>query len=281
MKKIVPFNNVLEFSTDVCDITAISLEHKIVNEDDMISGEFYIFGEYKITDGQLDREKFNFELPFDIALGNNYDRGTLVIDIDDFRYEIVDRNKLKVNIDLYIDGEILEDDERSDDLPLEEVEDIVLDDYEREEIVDDMVVDNDDEVSVIDIEDSMEDIKDTGEDKDDVIESTIVEEKERVDLLTEMLQDDKENNEMDNNINIVNDNTNVNNNENDNSNIDIFDGVNEEDGYVTYRVYRVMEGDTIDKICEKYTTNKEELEKYNNIVDIKTGDKLIIPANDK
>ena len=107
MKKIIPFNNVLSFSTDVCEITAISLEHKVDIGDDAISGTFNISGEYKITDGQLEREKFSFELPFDIALGNNYDRSTLVVDIDDFRYEIVDRNKLKVNIDLYIDGEVI------------------------------------------------------------------------------------------------------------------------------------------------------------------------------
>ena len=68
MKKIVPFNNVLNFETDVCEITAISLEHKIDMEDDAISGVFYITGEYKIIDGQLEREKFNFELPFDIAI---------------------------------------------------------------------------------------------------------------------------------------------------------------------------------------------------------------------
>ena len=35
------------------------------------------------------------------------------------------------------------------------------------------------------------------------------------------------------------------------------------------------------KLIEKYNTSKEELEKYNNIIDINIGDKLIIPANDK
>ena len=37
MKKIVPFNNILEFNTDVCEITSISLEHKLDVSDDMIS----------------------------------------------------------------------------------------------------------------------------------------------------------------------------------------------------------------------------------------------------
>ncbi len=94
MKKIIPFNNVLTFNTDVKEITAISLEHKTEQKKDSISGVFYISGEYKITDGQLEKEKFNFELPFAIALGCNYNLDTLVVDIDDFRYELVDDNKL-------------------------------------------------------------------------------------------------------------------------------------------------------------------------------------------
>ena len=51
-------------------------------------------------------------------------------------------------------------------------------------------------------------------------------------------------------------------------------------GFVTYRVYIVKEEDTIDKIFETYKTNRECLEKYNNLDEIKAGDKLIIPSND-
>ena len=51
MKKIVPFNNILTFNTDVSEITAISLEHDIKLAPDSISGVFHISGEYKITDG--------------------------------------------------------------------------------------------------------------------------------------------------------------------------------------------------------------------------------------
>lgn len=250
MKKIIPFNNVLSFSTDVCEITAISLEHKVDIGDDSISGVFDISGEYKITDGQLEREKFSFELPFDIALGNNYDRSTLVVDIDDFRYELVDRNKLKVNIDLYIDGEII---------PMVMEED-------REDNVDDM------KEQLI--------INNHQEEDNEEITPVITNSKERIDLLEEMLDNDKETDmKEEKEIKITNENNN--NIENNNENIDIFNGINSDDGYVTYRVYRVMEGDTIDKIIEKYNTTKEELEKYNDLGDIKIGDKLIIPSNDK
>lgn len=240
MKKIVPFNNVLNFETDVCEITAISLEHKIDMEEDAISGVFYITGEYKIIDGQLEREKFNFELPFDIALGSTYDRSTLVVDIDDFRYEIVDRNKLKVNIDLYIDGEVVPD-----------------------RIVEEDRIDN-----------NIEEV-DTNKEVDE-IEPVITSSKERIDLLDEMLDNSEEKDmESEKEININNEN---NNNQ---ENINILNGISNDTEYVTYRVYRIMEGDTIDKIIEKYKVSREELEKYNDLGDIKIGDKLIIPANDK
>ena len=78
MKKIVPFNNVLTFETDVNQITAISLEHNLEKDEDAISGVFYISGEYKMLNGGLCHEKFNFELPFDIALGSKYDMNSLL-----------------------------------------------------------------------------------------------------------------------------------------------------------------------------------------------------------
>ena len=49
---------------------------------------------------------------------------------------------------------------------------------------------------------------------------------------------------------------------------------------MTYKVYIVKEEDTIEKIYEKYKVNRELLEKYNNLNEIKLGDKIIIPSND-
>jgi len=270
MKKIVPFNNVLNFNTDVCDITAISLEHNINKESDIISGTFYISGEYKIIDGNLQREKFDFELPFDIALGNNYDLDSLLVDIDDFRYELVDRNKLKVNIDMYIDGEVLE-------IPKEvEDKDLLIEEEIRESK--DLV---EEEINLIE-EPKEEDDKslrkseeETNE-KEETLEEPIEEPtqipiQERLDLFDEMLDINKEETMKDESIN----------NENDNENKNIFNSFNDEEKYVTYKVYRVLDTDTIDKIMEKYNVTKEELMNYNNIEDLRPGDKLIIPANDK
>ena len=48
--------------------------------------------------------------------------------------------------------------------------------------------------------------------------------------------------------------------------------------YVTYKVCIVKEGDNIDSILLKYNITRETLEQYNNLSEIKIGDKLIIPA---
>ena len=110
---------------------------------------------------------------------------------------------------------------------------------------------------------------------DEIIEPMIIPSKEKITLLDEMLDENEEKIEMKDNIDIDN------NNENNNENVNIFNSFENEEKYVTYRVYKVIEGDTVDKIIEKYNVSKEELEKYNNIADIKIGDNLIIPANDK
>ena len=298
MKKIIPFNNVLEFKTDVREITAISLEHEINKYPDMISGVFYITGEYKITDGQLEKEKFNFELPFDIALSSNYDLDSLLVDIDDFRYDIISNKNLKVNIDLYIDGETIEQPlERNiytEELPTKEENIIDLTDEIlsslRENTNEDLLSDLKDNTN--EEEQSNETPKDQKEieelesiDEEEVIEETteesnfdlIKEFPERIDLLKDMLTNDKEKNmDKDLNININNDNE----TENENINNNIFTPSDEEQ-YVTYRVYKVTDSDTIDSILTKYNLTKEQLSDYNNIENITPGSKLIIPTNEK
>ena len=242
MKKIVPFNNVLSFKTKVSEITSISLEHEIQKSDDAISGKFIIEGDYKNLIGDIETEKFSFELPFDIALGVRYERDNMVVDIDDFRYELIDSNRLKVNIDLYIDGDIIPDE---DEEVIEEEE--VID--EKREILKEM-----DEIegdSRIDMDnDFLEDTID--------FSKNIIEEVNKEPMETEAST-------------IVNENNNIN----------IFGNISDNETYATYKVYTVMDTDTIDGIISKYNISKELLGEYNNIEDIKSGDKLIIPSDEK
>lgn len=58
---------------------------------------------------------------------------------------------------------------------------------------------------------------------------------------------------------------------------DLFSNLDNTETYTTYYVYIVKEEDTIDKIITRYSITKEDLEYYNDIADIKVGDKIIIP----
>lgn len=241
MKKIVPFNNVLSFKTKVSEITSISLEHEIQKSGDAISGKFIIEGDYKNLIGDIETEKFSFELPFDIALGVRYERDNMVVDIDDFRYELIDSNRLKVNIDLYIDGDIIPEEE-------EVIEEGEVIDEKREMLKENDKIEGD---SRIDMDnDFLEDTID--------FSKNIIEEVNKEPMETEAST-------------IVNENNNIN----------IFGNISDNETYATYKVYTVMDTDTIDGIISKYNISKELLGEYNNIEDIKSGDKLIIPSDDK
>ena len=94
-----------------------------------------------MTEGSINKENFDYTLPFDIALDSRYDVNNIVIDIDDFYYEIIDSEALKVNIDVFVDGAILKEEEFEEvreikQEPLEELnQNIVnLDSYEEETI---------------------------------------------------------------------------------------------------------------------------------------------------
>ena len=105
MKQIIPFQKELLFKTKVSEITSISLEHNLsLKEDHLIKGEFQISGDYKMTEGSINRENFCFNLPFEIEIDDNYEDSSIIVDIDNFYYELINNESLKVNIDVFIEG---------------------------------------------------------------------------------------------------------------------------------------------------------------------------------
>lgn len=283
MRKIVPFNNVLTFNTAVNEITAISLEHSLEKETDSLSGIFNISGEYKMLNGGINPESFSFELPFDIALGMRYDMASMVVDIDDFRYELIDNNKMKVNIDLYIDGEEYIDDSSellTEDSLVKELNLTSDEDSQREislpDTTKEMIEEKEAECLIETRE--LENSNTEGEEEkmneqgfaDELIKDTMENDiKRESELVKELIYNDEEK-QNSNNIEL--------NNQNENINTNIINNLSDEENYVTYKVYRIVEGDTLDSILTKYKVSKEELLSYNdNITDLKVGDKLIIP----
>lgn len=251
MKQIIPFKKELLFKTKVSEITSISLEHTLsLKDDDLISGEFYITGDYKMTEGSINREKFQFRLPFDIALDSRYKIDSIVIDIDNFYYEIVNNESLQVNIDVYVDGD-------KEDIT-EDIETITedIEDMDKNTFIDDS--------------------------KNEVVakeEGIYLEDrnvyKESKDLFKEEYTPAIE---VSKPIPIVMDVEYEQSNKVKNQEFNIFENIDNSDTYVTYYVYIVKEDDNLDSIMNKYNVTKEELGNYNNLENITPGSKLIIPS---
>ncbi len=225
MKQIVPFKKDLLFKTKVSEITSISLEREIdTSEAGIIMGVFHITGDYKMNEGSINRDNFSFDLPFDITLDPRYDMSSVKADIEDFYYDIINNDTLKVNIDLFIEAEYLEEE------PV--MEEQVVEEPVREEVTQEVREEREEEeMDTIDIK------------KDDV-----------KDVVSDEVRED--------------DNITAS---------DLFSNLDDTETYTTYYVYIVKEEDTIDKILVKYGISKDELESYNDITNIKPGDKVIIP----
>ena len=58
----------------------------------------------------------------------------------------------------------------------------------------------------------------------------------------------------------------------------LFHNVTGEEEYATYRICIVREGDSLDSIMMRYNITKEQMELYNDLKEVKIGDKLIIPS---
>ena len=60
----------------------------------------------------------------------------------------------------------------------------------------------------------------------------------------------------------------------------IFEDLDENEKYAVYKVHIVTENDTIESISSEYNVNREDLEAYNDLSELKIGDKLIIPSHE-
>ena len=190
MKKIIPFNKDILFKTNIGEITSISLDHELSIENSEITGNFKISGDYKMLETSVNSEPFSYDLPFSVEMDEKYILDKAKLDIDDFYYEVVGDNVLRVGID------------------------VLLDNIEEKEI--------------------------------EVVEQRCVEEEEPV-----QKPEKKDNTYYDEETN---------------------------ETYKSYTVYIMREEDNILDIIKKYETSKEELEEYNDLTNLKIGDKIIIPS---
>ena len=104
LKKIIPFKKDIIFKTNLYEIISISLDHELNIEDNLVKGKFIVSGEYKMLEKSINSEPFSYDIPFTVDLDEKYILDNALIDIDDFYYEIINDNVLKVGIDVLIDN---------------------------------------------------------------------------------------------------------------------------------------------------------------------------------
>jgi len=220
----------LLFKNNIKDITSISIDCDYKKNNQKIEGNFIISGEYKIHEISLNKEKFNFKIPFEYKLEEEVDINSVTVDITNFIYDY-NKDELIVNIEYEIIGDrnnvlVFDDKESLDDfLNSREVEiiDSKLDDIKCD------IIENK----------TSEEIKKIINEKNDK-KTAEIEEKE-VNIIGEEERNNISSNEVINNLNSIN------------------------DDYVTYKIYKIKENDTLENIIIKYKTNIEELKEYNDI----------------
>lgn len=230
MKKTVSFTKDLEFPMQIGEITQITLEDnlKFIDKNN-IEGKFLIEGKYKLTEASRLEEDFSFNLPVEITVTENCDLETCKISITDFKYQVVEEDILRVNIDVLIEG-------------VEIIEDIELEEIERE----------------CDGEEKKEEEKETPTRKEENKDFIDVKE-EKIDYV-EMPKEDIKNE-------VIEDTNSLFSNLGD-----------DEDSFSTYSIYIMREGDTLEKVMEKYSVTKEKIEEYNDLSNITLNSKIVIPS---
>ena len=137
MNKRINIEKQIDFSKEISDITAISLEHdlKFVNND-KIEGNLIISGKYKTTlAAELD-EEFGYNIPVEISLINKLNTDTSKVDITDFSYDVVEGKAIMCKVELLVEGEEVDNREcDGDPIETKELEIPKIEDSTKEEIL--------------------------------------------------------------------------------------------------------------------------------------------------
>lgn len=247
MKQIIPFKKDIAFKSVIGELTSISLDNDLqLKGEDLVVGNFYIKGRYKLTKASQIEEEFSYKIPCEISISDSYDTFDSTIDIDDFYYEIKDEQTLEVNISVCIDNLVKKEEnvEEKSSRKEEENKEVL---EENKETVEKRKI----EIPVLEKNDSCYEEEDPKEKEEENLKETGRKETKKEEEINpfSILQKTKK---------------------------EVFSST---DTYSCYYVYLVQEDDSIDKILNKYKITKEDLALYNDIDDIKKGTKLIIPDN--
>lgn len=176
MKQIIPYVKEIVFKTNVASITSISLEHEEKVYDGEVSGDFIVFGDYKVHNDTTEREIFKYRLPFTAILPDTAIKDSIKIDIEDFTYDQVEDDVIKINIDFSVnfteeervdeeDNEVIDGSNKIDEETIKEIEDFLR---SKDEVID---------------EEKKEVLEEKEEEKAEEVEEALPEEREEVDTV--------------------------------------------------------------------------------------------------
>ena len=238
----IPFTKDIDFEKKLSEITSISLEHEINVVDNNLKGNFIISGDFKSHEVSVNKEPFSYILPFEIALTPDIDTSTIEFLIEDFTYEVLPENILRVNIDFNVIASKKED-PQEDARIFKEPTDLFLDNVMLDDISNEKTEIKEDKIEVI---------EDKTEEKE-VVEKNVIEEKKATE--TEKIENEE---------NVTMEDTIINNFQN-------------EEEYATYHIHMVSDGETVETICTMYNSNMNVLSEYNDLSNLSVGSKIIIP----
>lgn len=309
MKEYFKLEKELLFKNNIKDITSISLDRDFKIDGNEVKGNFLINGEYKIHELSINREKFNFKIPFKHELKDDIDRESVDVEIVNFVYDY-NKDELMVNIEYEIGGDrkdvlIFDDEESLDeflqtreievvDTRVEEIKDIVSEkDKEDSSETEEDLKDEDkiEKVKKEKTDDETEKIEDTKRDINETREETLElekneEEERNIKQLFEnsiFIKPEKKESDILNKeqiIDVEKENVEI-KIEDTKEKIETEEIVNNigtvEDKFITYKIYKISEIDTLESLVIKFHTTLDELKEYNDLSNINIGDKLIIP----
>ena len=277
MKQIIPFQKEITFKTMISKITSISLEHTLaLNNTDMITGDFIVSGSYKMTEASQIDEEFSYKVPIEITIDSKYDTSRVSLDIDDFVYEVVDEERLLLNIDLCIDN-----------LELKEIKEEVetISSYDEYIELDNTLTEIEEELKEECLsrseEKSIEEKKEVRNDSEDLFLDISKEEKLEIPININSISNKNENAPQ-----IMpyypQSNEEQNNNDEGNTMTSIFSAFKDTDEtFSTYSIYIIRDGDSLDTVINKYKTTRDILAEYNDLSDVRIGTKIIVPSSNE
>ena len=258
MKMNIPYEKEIVFNTKIADITSISLEYEANIFDEDIEGEFIVSGDYKIHELSVNKEPFKYRIPFSVSLTDDIIRDSIKYDINNFTYEVIDEDTLKVNIEFGVDYEVVKEKiakEENKELVKEAItfanEDEETNDTKERE-----------DKAAIELNNLLDDIELNNEISNNKI-------KDNTSI--------KDNEIADNNVEVKVKNTTENTTDNANKEVVLNNVSNALNTYVTYHIHILSDGEDINTIINKYKVNKELIDEYNSNLEWVMGEKVIIP----